>query len=141
VVLAIIAKKKKIVLCHLTLIINRILIKNHKALTSSSVLSFFFLVNQNHRCTDIFSLSLFLFLGFQFGPWFCFIFHFPTSSMSLLSALFLLYIGVLTASALSDCPNESALSLHHIQSQCPVSIPSNPPLQVRFSLFVFLCYF
>ncbi|KAI5554760.1 hypothetical protein BDE02_19G036900 [Populus trichocarpa] len=50
--------------------------------------------------------------------------------MSLLSALFLLYIGVLTASALSDCPNESALSLQHIQSQCPVSIPPNPPLQV-----------
>ncbi|KAJ6697251.1 hypothetical protein OIU85_003604 [Salix viminalis] len=50
--------------------------------------------------------------------------------MSLLSALFLLNIGVLTASALSVCPKESALSLLHIQSQCPVSFPPNSPVQV-----------
>ncbi|KAB5512178.1 hypothetical protein DKX38_029237 [Salix brachista] len=50
--------------------------------------------------------------------------------MSLISALFLLNIGVLTASALSVCPKESALSLLHIQSQCPVSISPNSPVQV-----------
>lgn len=50
--------------------------------------------------------------------------------MSLLSALFLLNIGVLTASALSVCPKESALSRLHIQSQWPVSIPPNSPVQV-----------
>ncbi|KAF9661186.1 hypothetical protein SADUNF_Sadunf19G0041800 [Salix dunnii] len=50
--------------------------------------------------------------------------------MSLLSALFLLNIGALTASALSVCPKESAWSLLHIQSQCPVTISRNSPLHV-----------
>jgi hypothetical protein len=59
--------------------------------------------------------------------------------MALLSLLFLLSIGgVSSASALSICPDESALFLYDIQSQCPVSISPNPPLQVRFSLFYLL---
>jgi hypothetical protein len=62
--------------------------------------------------------------------------------MALLSLLFLLSIGgASSASALSICPDESALFLYDIQSQCPVSIYPNPPLQVRFSLFYLLVLF
>ncbi|KAJ6974904.1 5'-adenylylsulfate reductase-like 5 [Populus alba x Populus x berolinensis] len=51
--------------------------------------------------------------------------------MALLSILFLLSIGgASSASALSICPDESDLFLYDIQSQCPVSISPNPPLQV-----------
>ncbi|CAK7341439.1 unnamed protein product [Dovyalis caffra] len=53
--------------------------------------------------------------------------------MALLSVLFLLYIyGALSASALSICPKESALFMYDIQSQCPVSISPNSPLQVSW---------
>ncbi|KAB5529558.1 hypothetical protein DKX38_019639 [Salix brachista] len=59
--------------------------------------------------------------------------------MALIPFLFLLSIGgAFSASALSICPNDSALFLYDIQSQCPVSISPNPPLQVRFSFFFFL---
>ncbi|KAF9670240.1 hypothetical protein SADUNF_Sadunf13G0047800 [Salix dunnii] len=51
--------------------------------------------------------------------------------MALLPLLFLLSIGgAFSASALSFCHNDSALFLYDIQSQCPVSISPNPPLQV-----------
>ncbi|KAJ6360132.1 hypothetical protein OIU77_004194 [Salix suchowensis] len=51
--------------------------------------------------------------------------------MALLPLLFLLSIGgAFSAPALSICPNDSALFLYDIQSQCPVSISPNPHLQV-----------